>query len=78
MREGRGGGLSRTCLKPGFPACEKKNCRDIYFTEKEWASQISADSEELGKSLRNGHVGPACTEPFNKLLRVQQTKVRCY
>ena len=23
------------------------------------------DSEQLGKSLRNSHIGPACTEPFN-------------
>ena len=40
-----GGGLSRTCLKPCFPACGEKT--------------------QLGKSLRNRHFGPACTDPFN-------------
>ena len=70
-REGLGGGgggvcdLSRKCLKPCFPACGKK-LQGHFFTEKEEsACQISADSEQLGKSLRNSHIGPACTEPFN-------------
>ena len=55
----RAGGLSRTCLKPCFPACGKKS------TEKESACQISADSEQLGKSLWNSHIWTACTEPLN-------------
>ena len=57
----KGGGLSRMCLKPCFPACGEK----FFFTEKELACQISADSELLGKSLQNSHIGPTCMEPFN-------------
>ena len=41
-----GGGLSRACLKPRFPACEKKT-QGHFLTQKESACQISADSEQL-------------------------------
>ena len=61
---GGGGGLSRTCLKPCFPACGKKR-KGNFFTEKESACQISADSEQLEKLLRSSHIGLACMEPFN-------------
>ena len=47
---GEGGGLSRTCLKPCFHACGRKT-QGYFFTEKESAWQISADSEQFGKSL---------------------------
>ena len=50
LLEGEGGGLSRMCLKPCFPACGKKNTGHL-FTEKESTWQISMDSEQLGKSL---------------------------
>ena len=72
VREGRGVG----CGKGGgvtfqervwslVPACGQKKLQGHFFTEKESAYQISADCQLLGKSLRNSHIGPACTEPFN-------------
>ena len=35
-----------------------------FFHRQGVTCQISADSEPLGKSLRNSHIGPACTEPI--------------
>ena len=46
------------------PLVEKKT-QGHFLTQKESTCQISADSEQLGKSLRNSHLGLACTEPFN-------------
>ena len=61
VREGRGGWT----FKNVFEAfCLWKKMQGHFFTEKESACQISADSEQLGKSLWNSHIGPACTEPF--------------
>ena len=61
---GGGGELSRMCLKPCFPACGKKT-QGHCLTQKELTCQISADSEQLWKSLWNSHLGLACTKPFN-------------
>ena len=36
--------------------------------------QISANSEQRGKSLRNSHLGPACTEPFNPFSKLSWNK----
>ena len=55
---GVGGGLD-------FQERSMENLTWHFFTEKESASPISADSEQLGKSLRNSHIGPACTEPLS-------------
>ena len=62
---GGGGGLSRTCLKQCFPLWKKK--QGHFFTEKESAWQISADSERLGKSLRICHLGPVFLGPLQLL-----------
>ena len=53
-------GLSRMCLKPCFPTCGKKHHRHISSQKK--SRQISVDSEQLGKLLRNCHMGPACMD----------------
>ena len=65
MREGQGGWTFKNVFEDLFRRLWKKQLQGHFFTEKESACQISADSEQLGKSLRSGHIGPACTELFN-------------
>ena len=70
LLEGRGRGVARRAgtfknmCEALFPHLWKKT-QGHFSTGKELACQISADSEQLGKSLRNSHIGPACTELFN-------------
>ena len=64
LRYWRGGGLSKRVWSLVSLLVEQK-IQGHFFTEKESACQISADSEQLGKSLRNSHIRPACTEPLN-------------
>ena len=40
----------------------RQNPHTHFFTEKELAWQISADSEQLEKLLQNFHIEPACTD----------------
>ena len=60
----RGGVEFDTILSICFCILEKKP-QGHFLTQKEQTCQISADSEQLGKSIRNSHLGPACTEPLN-------------
>ena len=43
----------------------KKAPQGHFLTQKEWTCQISAESEQLGKLLRNSHLGLAWTELLN-------------
>ena len=61
---GGGGGLNLTQFGPYFSIFLKK-IQGHFLTQKESTCQISDDSEQLGKSLRNSHMGPACTELLN-------------
>ena len=66
-RGGKGGGgvdFQERVWSLVSPLVEKE-LQGHFFTEKESACQISVDSEQLGKSLRNSHIGPACKEPLN-------------
>ena len=63
-RAGGGGWTFKNVFEALFPRLWKK-AQGHFFTEKESASQISADSQQLEKSLRNRHIGLACTAPFN-------------
>ena len=47
-----------------FPQLWKKT-QGHFLTEEDSAWQISVDSKKLGKSLRNCHIRPTCTDPFN-------------
>ena len=62
VRLGEGG-----CVQfgPYFSAFLKKKEQGHFLTQKESRCAISADSEQLGKSLQNRHLGPACMDPFN-------------
>ena len=40
--------------------------------------QISADSEQLGKSLRNSHIGPACTEPLKCTVNCRHSPIEAH
>ena len=60
----KGGGLSRACLKPRFPACGGKKKPGHFLTQKGSACQISVDSEQLEKSQRNRYIRLSLTEPF--------------
>ena len=48
----------------GGEGCEKRRGGEGVDLQ-ERVCQISANSEQLRKSLQNSHMGPACTEPFN-------------
>ena len=56
---GGGGGLSRACLKPRFPACEKKH-GDIFWHKKSQHAKF-----QLEKSNRKRYIHLCLTEPFN-------------
>ena len=40
-----------------------------HFLTQKLAWQISVDSAQLGKSLRNRHLWPVCTDPLNYFLQ---------
>ena len=49
-------------LESQNPLVEKKG---HFFTEKDSAWQVLADSEQIGESLQVYHLGPASMDPFN-------------
>ena len=66
-RQREGGGFSS-----GFSTffCLIEKHRDIFFTWKESAWQISADSEQLEKLRRNPYIHLTCMEPFDFLILI--------
>ena len=64
-RDREGGWAFKNVFKASFPRLWKKKTQGHFCTEKELAWQISVDSEQLGKSLRICHLGPASSDPFN-------------
>ena len=63
---GRRGGVEfQECVWSLVPRLWKKRKHSHFLTQKESACQISADSEQLEKSQRNGYLRLPSTEPFN-------------
>ena len=58
-----GGGPSRTCLKPCFPACRKN--AGTFFHRKGVSMPNFSRFWATWKIATKSHIGPACTEPFN-------------
>ena len=66
QRGREGGGVNLTQFCPYVSAFLNKKTTGTFFnTKRVDICQISADSEQLGKSLRNSHLGPACMELLN-------------
>ena len=65
-REGGGGGVNfQDCVwSLASPLVEKKD-RDIFQHKKSRHAKFQPIQSNLENHIRNSHLGPACTEPFN-------------
>ena len=77
LEGGGGGGTFKKVLlfEALFSRLWKKKPWHFFHRKGVGNCLISADSEQLGKSLRNSHIGPACTEPFNRYCDTTRPKL---
>ena len=72
-----GGGGGRDTFAPSLQVRAEEKNTGTFFKQKEWAWQISADSEKPEKSARNPYIRLSCTT--NRYMQLPDiTLVRCF
>ena len=66
-----GGWTFKNVFEALFPPLVEKETQGHFSQKRSWHAKFQRILEQLGKSLQNSHIGPACTEPFNYYVDVR-------